>query len=355
MALVNCPECGKEISDRATACIGCGYPLTQCEHVLTAESSASNQEINDTSLNSADSPVIVSEHTQGGAESKITRTPPTNISTRLKKPKNKKKIVLISLGSLVIIAGIIVAAYNIIINSPSYKLRNWDLNTATETFFDSFYNTAREERAMQILAERFDEEPRWFGWSHPLLSLGSRIINDTAGERDREYFYQVAYFFQIANEKIACETTEKWSTFLFEVERLADIATPLREIHANPRLFHGEQVVVVGIIHNNDIRRGSLRIDIVNPRGSSFPPRTYPLEIFYKLPDGNNVLYVDEKWYDAQLGETIIAFGFIEQIGQHAFGDAILVALAIDYIDEVDLSLYTIPFDLFAYIDSLDR
>ena len=27
MALVKCPECGKEISDRAKTCIGCGFPL----------------------------------------------------------------------------------------------------------------------------------------------------------------------------------------------------------------------------------------------------------------------------------------------------------------------------------------
>ena len=27
MALINCPECGKEISDKAPACIHCGYPM----------------------------------------------------------------------------------------------------------------------------------------------------------------------------------------------------------------------------------------------------------------------------------------------------------------------------------------
>jgi rRNA maturation protein Nop10 len=27
MALINCPECNKEISDKAVACIHCGYPL----------------------------------------------------------------------------------------------------------------------------------------------------------------------------------------------------------------------------------------------------------------------------------------------------------------------------------------
>ena len=27
MALIKCPECGKEISDKARACIHCGYPI----------------------------------------------------------------------------------------------------------------------------------------------------------------------------------------------------------------------------------------------------------------------------------------------------------------------------------------
>ena len=27
MALIKCPECGKEISDKAKTCIGCGFPL----------------------------------------------------------------------------------------------------------------------------------------------------------------------------------------------------------------------------------------------------------------------------------------------------------------------------------------
>lgn len=27
MALITCPECGKQISDKADACVGCGYPI----------------------------------------------------------------------------------------------------------------------------------------------------------------------------------------------------------------------------------------------------------------------------------------------------------------------------------------
>lgn len=29
MALIKCPECGREVSDKAPACIHCGYPLAQ--------------------------------------------------------------------------------------------------------------------------------------------------------------------------------------------------------------------------------------------------------------------------------------------------------------------------------------
>ena len=29
MALIKCPECGKEISDKAESCIYCGYPLKE--------------------------------------------------------------------------------------------------------------------------------------------------------------------------------------------------------------------------------------------------------------------------------------------------------------------------------------
>jgi len=37
MALINCPECSKEISDRAEACIHCGFPLKQHEEPKQVE------------------------------------------------------------------------------------------------------------------------------------------------------------------------------------------------------------------------------------------------------------------------------------------------------------------------------
>lgn len=32
MALITCPECGKEVSDKAEKCIHCGYPLRNISH-----------------------------------------------------------------------------------------------------------------------------------------------------------------------------------------------------------------------------------------------------------------------------------------------------------------------------------
>ena len=29
MALITCPECGKQVSDKANSCPNCGYPLTK--------------------------------------------------------------------------------------------------------------------------------------------------------------------------------------------------------------------------------------------------------------------------------------------------------------------------------------
>lgn len=55
MALIQCPECGKEISDKSSACIHCGFPLDNIQHekhnviqTQSAENSASSE--SDTTL-----------------------------------------------------------------------------------------------------------------------------------------------------------------------------------------------------------------------------------------------------------------------------------------------------------------
>ena len=45
MALIKCPECGREVSDRAVACIHCGFPLNQSVDVLKAKTNDERKQI----------------------------------------------------------------------------------------------------------------------------------------------------------------------------------------------------------------------------------------------------------------------------------------------------------------------
>ena len=45
MALINCPECGKQISDKSDVCIGCGYPIAQIQKFHTDMAIVENESI----------------------------------------------------------------------------------------------------------------------------------------------------------------------------------------------------------------------------------------------------------------------------------------------------------------------
>ena len=45
MALIKCPECGKEVSDKCTQCIHCGYPLVNYKCVINGEEYDFQEEI----------------------------------------------------------------------------------------------------------------------------------------------------------------------------------------------------------------------------------------------------------------------------------------------------------------------
>ena len=59
MAIITCPECGKQISEYAPACVGCGIPMEKIKELLTNEESKETQENKDAlthmEVNSSDS------------------------------------------------------------------------------------------------------------------------------------------------------------------------------------------------------------------------------------------------------------------------------------------------------------
>lgn len=43
MALIKCPECGKDVSDKASVCINCGFPLSALENTTAVEEISNNE------------------------------------------------------------------------------------------------------------------------------------------------------------------------------------------------------------------------------------------------------------------------------------------------------------------------
>ena len=62
MALIKCPECGKEISNKASACIHCGYPLESAQpEVASVHTTAQSQSSVDLDVKSDNKPEITND------------------------------------------------------------------------------------------------------------------------------------------------------------------------------------------------------------------------------------------------------------------------------------------------------
>ena len=51
MALIKCPECNKEVSDKSEICVHCGYPISKWIKEENSDSSQSNEDIKDDNPN----------------------------------------------------------------------------------------------------------------------------------------------------------------------------------------------------------------------------------------------------------------------------------------------------------------
>ena len=116
MALIKCPECGKEISDRATSCPNCGYPISQdtkpaVGNVLSPNNEATQYEPAELTVNGQAQGGIVS------ADNTLLQSAP---------PKKNKKLkawqkILIGVTCFVIVLAILFAIFILI---PAIKCVN---------------------------------------------------------------------------------------------------------------------------------------------------------------------------------------------------------------------------------------
>lgn len=99
MALIKCPECGKEISDKAKNCIHCGYPLNMPEELTSCE-----------------------ENCELHNEAENEQSKKTTILQPIRFPKNKKLIVAF-VALFVLVIGIITITSNSFSSEEEYGLK----------------------------------------------------------------------------------------------------------------------------------------------------------------------------------------------------------------------------------------
>lgn len=101
MALINCPQCGKEVSDKASTCPGCGYVLTKKEPNLVSTNVC--KECNE--VFPIDAGICPNCGCPIEKMDEISKTETDNVSIA---KKSKKKYIIISIVAvLLIIAGIV--------------------------------------------------------------------------------------------------------------------------------------------------------------------------------------------------------------------------------------------------------
>jgi len=303
MALINCPECDKEISDKATICINCGYPISSNEFTVTQDPHIS------------DTPATLS------------LTKKTELKQSVKR-KNMRKISFLSLISLIVVAIIVIAVILYVQSTPNYRLKNSHFVMAVDIFFEDFYGTNNELSAIEFLVSAIEEPAQpTFDWESSSDWLEWVGVDILVNGRDSEYS-KFQDFFRVAHELLLNDTTQKWSVFFSNVERLSNIITPLKDIYANLQSYYGQIVVVTGVLDRNDIRRGVITID-----------SNYPLPIRYKITLNDRIRYLDEKWEDTDRRLNIIAEGVLNQITDSE--GVFLLPVQMDIIAEADLSQYT--------------
>lgn len=119
MAIIKCPECGKEVSDRAPACVHCGFPLqgVQVETIIAEDAKENKTEVKEQEIiEEVQNPNKLVVHEETKEEIK-TETPEEAAQRQKETIKQLKKSLradrLMTLISLICLVGIIALAAHI--------------------------------------------------------------------------------------------------------------------------------------------------------------------------------------------------------------------------------------------------
>lgn len=125
MALIKCPECGKEISDKAKACIFCGYPIPMIKQSEPIKQNDTLEPINHTDETNLAEPVQETTH----SDMILTEKQPVNHQMD---EQQKKKITIAIV--VIIVAILAIWGFNTAVNNKTARQR--DLSDVFDFSFD---------------------------------------------------------------------------------------------------------------------------------------------------------------------------------------------------------------------------
>ena len=221
MALITCPECGEQVSDKAKKCVHCGASLVLEEKSFCPECGAT-------------------------ITGKVKNCPNCGCPiAKKKKPKNKKKLMII--GVIVVIA-VIVAC--IVGSKASAKHRvesyNQDMGIVLQKMLDSAQST---EECCNLLIKVWDNS-----------------INEVRDSETDQYTRPDGYFLSDFNDALVNVQTDKdFSQKVSDIEAAQKEVSQMMQELKNPPEEYTDAYKAVNSVYNSYIEFTQL---IINPSGS---------------------------------------------------------------------------------------
>ena len=191
MALINCPECGKKISDRSKVCIHCGYPLEDeiNKSVVYVRCPECGREVpgNINNCSYCGCPIKIQELTiknENNAKS---------IQNQIPKQLNKKVMLIIGIAVAIVI--ICVAIYNVKVIQPR---KNEVKNKATYEEAIEFLEKGKYEDGNELLqsimgykdVDTILEQIKWESYTYECINDFKTWLKNP----DSFTLYEVAFY-----------------------------------------------------------------------------------------------------------------------------------------------------------------
>lgn len=192
MGLINCPECGKEISDKAKKCVHCGKVLVEDKPATKVCSDCGKE-----------NPIDATECVHCGCpfaeESVVTETASVQ-NVQVEKPKkNLKKIIIPIIAAVAVIAvGLIIYNVKVIKPKNTYNEAMELLEKGKYEEADKMLDTISEYKDVAIIQEQLKYESYVYecvnDWKNWLKNPDSFTLYDVAFYSDKESHGMYAQF-----------------------------------------------------------------------------------------------------------------------------------------------------------------